>query len=150
MGRYSMLFQLHEVDMHVLPLLTLEDLRDIPIKEVGTRRLFLRHLSQWNRDVAPSGDGASLQMRQEPLGTTNGVPSMNEWLRCHRLSRYGSVFEVHAVTPFVLPYLTLEDLEDMLPEKARSDAECILHCIQETGRPARSAQTDIAAFKKLG
>ncbi|KAK8680235.1 hypothetical protein V6N13_109186 [Hibiscus sabdariffa] len=38
LGRYSPLFEIHEVDDEVLPLLTLEDLKDMGINAVGSRR----------------------------------------------------------------------------------------------------------------
>ncbi|GMI76669.1 hypothetical protein like AT3G48800 [Hibiscus trionum] len=38
LGRYAPLFEIHEVDDEVLPLLTLEDLKDIGINAVGSRR----------------------------------------------------------------------------------------------------------------
>ncbi|XP_020113508.1 uncharacterized protein LOC109727701, partial [Ananas comosus] len=38
LGRYAPLFEIHEVDEEVLPLLTLEDLKDMGINAVGARR----------------------------------------------------------------------------------------------------------------
>lgn len=38
LGRYAPVFQIHEVDDEVLPLLTLEDLKDMGINAVGSRR----------------------------------------------------------------------------------------------------------------
>ncbi|KAK7410996.1 hypothetical protein VNO78_02296 [Psophocarpus tetragonolobus] len=38
LGRYAPLFEIHEVDDEVLPLLTLEDLKDMGINAVGSRR----------------------------------------------------------------------------------------------------------------
>ncbi|KAG0483371.1 hypothetical protein HPP92_011455 [Vanilla planifolia] len=38
LGRYMPIFEIHEVDNDVLPLLTLEDLRDMGINAVGSRR----------------------------------------------------------------------------------------------------------------
>ncbi|GJU13538.1 bicaudal C homolog 1-A-like protein [Tanacetum coccineum] len=38
LGRYAHVFELHEVDDEVLPLLTLEDLKDMGINAVGSRR----------------------------------------------------------------------------------------------------------------
>jgi len=38
LGRYWPVFQIHEVDEEVLPLLTLEDLKDMGINVVGSRR----------------------------------------------------------------------------------------------------------------
>ncbi|KAE8688093.1 hypothetical protein F3Y22_tig00111000pilonHSYRG00026 [Hibiscus syriacus] len=38
LGRYARLFEIHEVDDEVLPLLTLEDLKDMGINAVGSRR----------------------------------------------------------------------------------------------------------------
>ncbi|XWS60212.1 hypothetical protein CRYUN_Cryun07bG0015900 [Craigia yunnanensis] len=38
LGRYAPVFEIHEVDDEVLPLLTLEDLKDMGINAVGTRR----------------------------------------------------------------------------------------------------------------
>ncbi|XP_058093016.1 uncharacterized protein LOC131239355 [Magnolia sinica] len=38
LGRYAPVFELHEVDYEVLPLLTLEDLKDMGINAVGSRR----------------------------------------------------------------------------------------------------------------
>ena len=38
LGRYAPVFEIHEVDDEVLPLLTLEDLKDMGISAVGSRR----------------------------------------------------------------------------------------------------------------
>ena len=38
LGRYAPVFEIHEVDDEVLPMLTLEDLKDMGINAVGTRR----------------------------------------------------------------------------------------------------------------
>ncbi|PIA26058.1 hypothetical protein AQUCO_10000021v1 [Aquilegia coerulea] len=38
LGRYETIFEMHEVDEEVLPLLTLEDLKDMGINAVGSRR----------------------------------------------------------------------------------------------------------------
>ncbi|OAY67496.1 hypothetical protein ACMD2_17070 [Ananas comosus] len=38
LGRYGLVFEIHEVDDEVLPLLTLEDLKDMGINAVGSRR----------------------------------------------------------------------------------------------------------------
>ncbi|XP_078447169.1 uncharacterized protein LOC144716035 [Wolffia australiana] len=38
LGRYAPVFDIHEVDEEVLPLLTLEDLKDMGINAVGSRR----------------------------------------------------------------------------------------------------------------
>ncbi|KAL3636481.1 hypothetical protein CASFOL_021028 [Castilleja foliolosa] len=38
LGRYTALFEIHEVDDEVLPLLTLEDLKDMGVNAVGSRR----------------------------------------------------------------------------------------------------------------
>ncbi|KDP22557.1 hypothetical protein JCGZ_26388 [Jatropha curcas] len=38
LGRYAPFFEIHEVDDEVLPMLTLEDLKDMGIKAVGSRR----------------------------------------------------------------------------------------------------------------
>ena len=38
LGRYAPVFEIHEVDYEVLPLLTLEDLKDMGINAVGSRR----------------------------------------------------------------------------------------------------------------
>ncbi|OVA17391.1 Sterile alpha motif domain [Macleaya cordata] len=38
LGRYAPVFEIHEVDEEVLPLLTLEDLKDMGINAVGSRR----------------------------------------------------------------------------------------------------------------
>nr|XP_043607686.1 protein bicaudal C homolog 1-A-like [Erigeron canadensis] len=38
LGRYAHIFEVHEVDDEVLPLLTLEDLKDMGINAVGSRR----------------------------------------------------------------------------------------------------------------
>ncbi|XP_057870387.2 uncharacterized protein LOC131077038 [Cryptomeria japonica] len=38
LGRYTQLFEMHEVDSEALPLLTLDDLRDMGINAVGSRR----------------------------------------------------------------------------------------------------------------
>lgn len=38
LGRYAAVFEIHEVDDQVLPMLTLEDLKDMGINAVGSRR----------------------------------------------------------------------------------------------------------------
>lgn len=38
LGRYAQVFEIHEVDDEVLPMLTLEDLKDMGINAVGSRR----------------------------------------------------------------------------------------------------------------
>lgn len=38
LGKYSPVFEIHEVDEHVLPFLTLDDLKDMGINAVGSRR----------------------------------------------------------------------------------------------------------------
>nr|AFK48683.1 unknown [Lotus japonicus] len=38
LGRYAPVFEVHEVDDEVLPMLTLEDLKDMGISAVGSRR----------------------------------------------------------------------------------------------------------------
>lgn len=38
LGRYAPVFEIHEVDDEVLPMLTLEDLKDMGINAVGSRR----------------------------------------------------------------------------------------------------------------
>lgn len=38
LGRYAPVFEVHEVDDEVLPMLTLEDLKDMGINAVGSRR----------------------------------------------------------------------------------------------------------------
>ncbi|KAG0461327.1 hypothetical protein HPP92_021260 [Vanilla planifolia] len=38
LGRYAPIFEMHEVDENVLPFLTLEDLKDMGINAVGSRR----------------------------------------------------------------------------------------------------------------
>ncbi|GFP88408.1 protein bicaudal c homolog 1-a [Phtheirospermum japonicum] len=38
LGRYTALFEIHEVDDEVLPLLTLDDLKDMGVNAVGSRR----------------------------------------------------------------------------------------------------------------
>lgn len=38
LGRYAPIFEIHEVDDEILPLLTLEDLKDMGITAVGSRR----------------------------------------------------------------------------------------------------------------
>ncbi|KAF2311547.1 hypothetical protein GH714_024685 [Hevea brasiliensis] len=40
LGRYAPVFEIHEVDDEVLPMLTLEDLKDMGINAVGSRRKF--------------------------------------------------------------------------------------------------------------
>ncbi|KAG0476760.1 hypothetical protein HPP92_013601 [Vanilla planifolia] len=53
LGRYAPIFEIHEVDNDVLPFLTLEDLRDMGINAVGSRRKIycaIQKLSK-NRDT---------------------------------------------------------------------------------------------------
>ncbi|XP_039063069.1 uncharacterized protein LOC120207715 [Hibiscus syriacus] len=46
LGRYAPVFEIHEVDDEVLPLLTLEDLKDMGINAVGSRRKMLRAIQK--------------------------------------------------------------------------------------------------------
>lgn len=46
LGKYSELFELHEVDTEVLPLLTLDDLREIGVDAVGARRKIFSHIQE--------------------------------------------------------------------------------------------------------
>lgn len=44
LSKYLSVFELNEVDMDVLPYLTLEDLRDMPVRAIGPRRKMLNSL----------------------------------------------------------------------------------------------------------
>lgn len=49
LGRYSPVFEIHEVDDEVLPMLTLEDLKDMGINAVGTRRKMFCSIQKLNK-----------------------------------------------------------------------------------------------------
>lgn len=49
LGRYAPVFEIHEVDDEVLPMLTLEDLKDMGINAVGTRRKMFCAIQKLNR-----------------------------------------------------------------------------------------------------
>ncbi|GMI95397.1 hypothetical protein like AT3G48800 [Hibiscus trionum] len=49
LGRYAPLFEIHEVDDEVLPLLTLEDLKDMGINAVGSRRKMFCAIQKLNK-----------------------------------------------------------------------------------------------------
>lgn len=49
LGRYAPVFEIHEVDDEVLPLLTLEDLKDMGINAVGSRRKMYCAIQKLNR-----------------------------------------------------------------------------------------------------
>ncbi|XP_019154103.1 PREDICTED: uncharacterized protein LOC109150603 [Ipomoea nil] len=49
LGRYAPLFEIHEVDDEVLPMLTLEDLKDMGIKAVGSRRKMYCAIQKLNK-----------------------------------------------------------------------------------------------------
>lgn len=49
LGKYAALFQIHGVDDEVLPLLTLEDLKDMGINEVGVRRKMYSSIQKLDR-----------------------------------------------------------------------------------------------------
>ncbi|CAI9113182.1 OLC1v1013747C1 [Oldenlandia corymbosa var. corymbosa] len=49
LGRYAPVFEVHEVDDEVLPMLTLEDLKDMGISAVGTRRKMFCSIQKLNR-----------------------------------------------------------------------------------------------------
>nr|XP_016515827.1 PREDICTED: uncharacterized protein LOC107832489 [Nicotiana tabacum] len=49
LGRYASLFEIHEVDDEVLPMLTLEDLKDMGISAVGSRRKMYCSIQNLNK-----------------------------------------------------------------------------------------------------
>ncbi|XP_068667026.1 uncharacterized protein [Aristolochia californica] len=49
LGRYAPVFEIHEVDEEVLPLLTLEDLKDMGINAVGSRRKMFAAIQKLGR-----------------------------------------------------------------------------------------------------
>ncbi|CAH8295194.1 unnamed protein product [Eruca vesicaria subsp. sativa] len=52
LGRYWPMFEIHEVDEEVLPLLTLEDLRDMGISAVGSRRKMFCAIQKLGREFS--------------------------------------------------------------------------------------------------
>lgn len=52
LGRYWPMFEMHEVDEEVLPLLTLEDLKDMGISAVGSRRKMFCALQKLGREFS--------------------------------------------------------------------------------------------------
>ncbi|XP_010519477.1 PREDICTED: ankyrin repeat and SAM domain-containing protein 6-like [Tarenaya hassleriana] len=52
MGRYWPVFEIHEVDEEVLPLLTLEDLKDMGINAVGSRRKMYCAIQKLGREFS--------------------------------------------------------------------------------------------------
>ncbi|XP_051116435.1 uncharacterized protein LOC127241431 [Andrographis paniculata] len=51
LGRYVPVFEIHEVDEEVLPLLTLEDLKDMGINAVGSRRKMYSAILKLKKDI---------------------------------------------------------------------------------------------------
>ncbi|CBI15736.3 unnamed protein product, partial [Vitis vinifera] len=49
LGRYAPVFEIHEVDEQVLPMLTLEDLKDMGINAVGSRRKMYCAIQKLNK-----------------------------------------------------------------------------------------------------
>ncbi|XP_009788360.2 RNA-binding protein VTS1 [Nicotiana sylvestris] len=49
LGRYASLFEIHEVDEEVLPMLTLDDLKDMGISAVGSRRKMYCSIQNLNK-----------------------------------------------------------------------------------------------------
>jgi hypothetical protein len=52
LGRYWPMFEIHEVDEEVLPLLTLEDLKDMGINAVGSRRKMFCAIQKLGREFS--------------------------------------------------------------------------------------------------
>lgn len=52
LGRYRSVFEIHEVDEEVLPLLTLEDLKDMGIHAVGSRRKMFCAIQKLNKEFS--------------------------------------------------------------------------------------------------
>ncbi|CAH8392173.1 unnamed protein product [Eruca vesicaria subsp. sativa] len=52
LGRYWPMFEIHEVDDEVLPLLTLEDLKDMGISAVGSRRKLFSAIQKLGREFS--------------------------------------------------------------------------------------------------
>ncbi|CAN7110721.1 unnamed protein product [Brassica rapa subsp. narinosa] len=52
LGRYWPMFEIHEVDEEVLPLLTLEDLKDMGINAVGSRRKMFSAIQKLGREFS--------------------------------------------------------------------------------------------------
>ncbi|CAO2826952.1 unnamed protein product [Amaranthus hypochondriacus] len=52
LGKYWPLFEIHEVDEEVLPLLTLEDLKDMGIHAVGSRRKMYCAIQKLNQEIS--------------------------------------------------------------------------------------------------
>ncbi|CAL5375358.1 unnamed protein product [Camellia sinensis] len=52
LGRYAPVFEIHEVDDEVLPMLTLEDLKDMGINAVGSRRKMYCAIQKLSKGVA--------------------------------------------------------------------------------------------------
>lgn len=56
LGKYAQLFETHEVDTEVLPLLTLDDLKDMGVMAVGTRRKMLFAIQQLGKGLMGRSD----------------------------------------------------------------------------------------------
>lgn len=54
LSRYAPVFEIHEVDDEVLPLLTLEDLKDMGIGAVGSRRKLYAAIQKLQRSDSVS------------------------------------------------------------------------------------------------
>ncbi|KAH0922224.1 hypothetical protein HID58_022242, partial [Brassica napus] len=52
LGRYWPMFEIHEVDDEVLPLLTLDDLKDMGITAVGSRRKMFSAIQKLGREFS--------------------------------------------------------------------------------------------------
>ncbi|MCO5561448.1 hypothetical protein L7F22_015069 [Adiantum nelumboides] len=54
LGKYTELFEAHEVELEVLPLLTFEDLREMGVFAVGSRRKLFFSIQQLRRAILPA------------------------------------------------------------------------------------------------
>ncbi|MCO5607883.1 hypothetical protein L7F22_062578 [Adiantum nelumboides] len=54
LGKYTELFEAHEVELEVLPLLTFEDLREMGVVAVGSRRKLFFSIQQLKRAILPA------------------------------------------------------------------------------------------------
>lgn len=51
LGRYAPVFEIHEVDDEVLPMLTMEDLKDMGINAVGSRRKMYTAIEKFQKEI---------------------------------------------------------------------------------------------------
>ena len=109
LGRYAAVFADNEVTMDVLRHLTLDDLAEMPIKQVGARRALLLACAGQQSSAEPQAAASTGTQEQPTAG------ALRAWLHEHGLARFGTLLELHGVTAALLPRLTDADVAEMVP-----------------------------------